>query len=353
MPSTLTVPRLGKGSPGGLIAEWYAPEGATVEPGDRVFRLESGFISIDIEAESKGIVRHVVPAGIPQFEGETVGYVLGQGERMPADLAASEADVAAGEEDDEDSIAVSFIGTATVGAFGEDLGVPPVPKVAGGEPVQLRPRRHLFEPEEGKPRLWEQVTDEKEPGDEPIPNSAVVPAPARPRPLVMRVAVPMTEAARIREQLAIEWKDEPLQVRDEATIVRAVGHALQERIPLKPYGESVGLSLLTTDGPEWYNVDRPGKGPFKGVVRSLSNVVDEDPARPVTVVSYRAFGIDSAEPRLADGAAMVLGMAQPVITTAATLTLVYDPEQVDDHLAAAFLGRVRELLVQPYALLAE
>jgi pyruvate/2-oxoglutarate dehydrogenase complex dihydrolipoamide acyltransferase (E2) component len=50
---------------------------------------------------------------------------------------------------------------------------------------------------------------------------------------------------------------------------------------------------------------------------------------------------------------MVIAVARPVVTTAVTLTLVYDAEQVDDHDAAAFLGRVRTLLVQPYALLAE
>jgi pyruvate/2-oxoglutarate dehydrogenase complex dihydrolipoamide acyltransferase (E2) component len=361
VPATLTVPRLGVGSPGGLIAEWYAPEGSTVEPGDRVFRLESGFVSIDIEAESGGVVRHAVPAGIPQFEGEAVGYVLGPGERMPAtvDTDAEASDFVDEPEVDaigDASMAASFLGTSPVGAFGEELTLPTAKRRdPDEEPVLLRPRGKLGEPEDGRPGLWELVTDEKEPGVAPAPivQQVVVAAPARPRPLVMRVAVPMTEAAKIREQLAGEWKDEDLEVRDEATIVRAVGHAAQEQLSLKSLADNIALVSLTGEGPVWCSVEHPGKGPFKDVVRATAAIVEDDPARPVTVVSYTAFGIDSAEPRLADGAAIAVGFARPVVTTAATLTLVYDPQQVDDHVAAAFLGRVRELLVQPYALLAE
>ncbi len=359
MPATLTVPRLGVGSPGGLIAEWYAAEGSTVEPGDRVYRLESGFVSLDIEAETGGVVRHAVPAGIPQFEGEAVGYVLAPGERLPVNLDSEASEFV--DEPDADavgdaSMAASFLGTAPVGAFGEELTLPPAKRRdPDEEPVPLRPRGKLGEPDDGRPGLWELVTDEKEPGAEPASavQTVVVTAPPRPRPLVMRVAVPMTEATKIREQLAAEWKDEDLDVPDEATIVRAVGHALQERLPLKPLAETIALVTLATEGLAWCAVEHPGKGPFKDVVRALASTVEDDPGQPVTVVSYAAFGIDSAEPRLADGAAMAVGFARPVVTTAATLTLVYDPEQVDDHVAAAFLGRVRELLVQPYALLAE
>jgi hypothetical protein len=257
-----------------------------------------------------------------------------------------------------DPLAASFLGGSNVGAFGEEISVPNAPasrtaEEDENEPVLLRPRKLRGEPEDGRPGLWEQVTDEKEPGEDEQPGTVYRTAPARARPLVMRVAVPMTEATKIREQLAVEWKDEQFEVRDEATIVRAVGHALQERIPLKPLAENVALSVLAADGPEYFAVEHPGKGPFKDVVRALGTAAPGNAACPVTVVSYTAFGIDSAEPRLADGAAMAVAFARPVVTTAATLTLVYDPEQVDDHVAAAFLGRVRELLIQPYALLAE
>ena len=198
------------------------------------------------------------------------------------------------------------------------------------------------------------MTDEREPEERPAPAPVVVHERiVERRPLVLRVAVPMTEATKVREQLATEWVAEKLDVRDEATVVRAVGHALQERIALQPLAETVALTMLTTDGPTWHAVNNPGRGPFKDVVRALNEERGSDPTAPVTVVSYTAFGVDSAEPRLPDGAAIAVAMARPVVTTAATLTLVYDPEQVEDHVAAALLGRIRELLVQPYALLAE
>jgi pyruvate/2-oxoglutarate dehydrogenase complex dihydrolipoamide acyltransferase (E2) component len=326
------------GNTGGLIAEWYVHEGARVAAGDAVFRLESDFVSLDIEAESAGVVRHVVPAGIPQFEGGVVGYVLARGERMPAlegmDDWDEPGDPAAF---DQDPAAAAF-----TGGVGHDFLAGPAARDAAA-PVLLRPRSKAGDEDE-KPGLWEQVTDEKE---EPAVSRAF----AMQR-LVLRVALPMNEVASVREQLALEWADEAVPVTDETMVVRAVGRALEDRESLGRFKDVVDLVVLGTGGPARFAAPRPGKGSFHDVARALQQPRGEA-ASPVAVVSFTAFAVDSAEPRLEPGQAMVIAVARPVVTTAATLTLVCDPDQVEDHDAAAFLGRVRTLLVQPYALLAE
>jgi hypothetical protein len=325
------------GITGGLIAEWYADDGSSVQPGAPVFRMESDCVSLDIEAEAAGVVRHVVPAGIPQFEGGIVGFVLAPGERMPRVEGMDDWDDEVPAEEWEEDPA----GAAFTGGFGELA-----PGERDNEPVLLRPRRRTDVQDEDKPGLWEQVTDEK---DETSALVAVVPSA---HPLVMRVAVPMTEACKMRGQLAEEWKDADLAISDEAVVVRAVGHVLESRPSLERFRATVDLILMTNEGAASHSAQRPGKGSFHDVVKALHAPAEKNESN-VAVVSYTAFAIDSAEPRLAPGRAMVIGVARPVVTTAATLTLVYDPDQVDDHDAAAFLGRVRTLLVQPYALLAE
>jgi pyruvate/2-oxoglutarate dehydrogenase complex dihydrolipoamide acyltransferase (E2) component len=325
------------GNTGGLIAEWYVEEGASVKPGEAVFRLESDFVSLDIESESAGVVRHVVPAGIPQFEGGIVGYVLARGERMPALEGMDDWDEPA----DPAALAQDPAVAAFTGGAGHDFLAGPADRDAAA-PVLLRPRPN--QGEDDKPGLWEQVTDEKE---EP----PVTPGFTAQR-LVLRVALPMNEVARVREQLAAEWADEAVPITDETMVVRAVGRALEDRESLGHFKEVIDLDVLDADGRACFAAARPGKGSFHDVVRALQQPRGGALA-PVGVVSFTAFAVDSAEPRLEAGRAMVIAVARPVVTTAATLTLVCDPEQVEDHDAAAFLGRVRTLLVQPYALLAE
>jgi hypothetical protein len=231
---------------------------------------------------------------------------------------------------------------AFTGGAGHDFLADP-PGRDGADPILLRPRTKAGLEDE-KPGLWEQVTDEKE---EPRVSHELAA-----QRLVLRVALPMNEVARVREQLALEWADEAVPVTDETMVVRAVGRALEDRESLGRFKDVVDLVMLHSEGREAFAAARPGKGSFHDVARALQQPRGEAVA-PIAVVSFTAFAVDSAEPRLEPGQAMAIAVARPVVTTAATLTLVCDPDQVEDHDAAAFLGRVRTLLVQPYALLAE
>lgn len=155
----ITVPRLGMACPGGLIAEWYVPDGAAVEAGQPLFRLEAEFAAIDVEAESAGIVRHRVPAGIPQFSGAVVGVIVAPGEPIPSDeeLAALDS-----------RPTVERPGSAPVGPGakakdGPRPGVLP-PYEPPRDPVPLRPRRRADAVEARSGGLWEAMAGGAPPG---------------------------------------------------------------------------------------------------------------------------------------------------------------------------------------------
>ncbi|MFN0145537.1 MAG: biotin/lipoyl-containing protein [Dehalococcoidia bacterium] len=84
----ITVPVLGSGMRDGLIAEWYAPDGAEVQQGEPLYRLESDFVAIDIEAEYAGVLEHRLQAGTAHQPGSVVALIAlpeGVAEDAPTD----------------------------------------------------------------------------------------------------------------------------------------------------------------------------------------------------------------------------------------------------------------------------
>lgn len=79
----------------GAVAEWYVPDGANVDKGQLLYRMETEKIELEVEAEASGVVRHAVPPGTKTAPGALIGYILAPGEAIPAGLSASAAPVAA------------------------------------------------------------------------------------------------------------------------------------------------------------------------------------------------------------------------------------------------------------------
>ncbi len=63
MSATVFVPKLADDTSGGIVAEWYEEDGATVLAGQLIFRLERDFIAFDVEAEEGGVLHHRAEAG--------------------------------------------------------------------------------------------------------------------------------------------------------------------------------------------------------------------------------------------------------------------------------------------------
>ncbi|MBE0610515.1 MAG: E3 binding domain-containing protein, partial [Dehalococcoidia bacterium] len=81
----------------GSVAEWYVPDGGSVEKGKPLYRMETEKIELEVEADASGVARHVVPAGTTLEPGGLIAYILAPGEAPPAGLAPGSATPAAGE----------------------------------------------------------------------------------------------------------------------------------------------------------------------------------------------------------------------------------------------------------------
>lgn len=75
----------------GSVAEWYVPDGGTVDKGQPLYRMETEKIELEVEADASGMVRHVVPAGTTLEPGGLIAYILAPGEAPPATLAPGSA----------------------------------------------------------------------------------------------------------------------------------------------------------------------------------------------------------------------------------------------------------------------
>src|SRR3954469_15687729 len=90
----ITIPRLGWTMEEGVFVGWLKRDGETVQPGDRLYALESDKATQEVECMDGGILR--IPADAPQpgatvAVGSLLGYLLEPGEAIPRDQAAAPA----------------------------------------------------------------------------------------------------------------------------------------------------------------------------------------------------------------------------------------------------------------------
>ncbi len=84
MATEVLIPKLGMTMTEGTVAEWRVPDGGQVRAGEVVYRLETEKIQFEVEAETDGTVRHLVPEGTKLPPGAVVAYILAPGETLPA-----------------------------------------------------------------------------------------------------------------------------------------------------------------------------------------------------------------------------------------------------------------------------
>jgi pyruvate dehydrogenase E2 component (dihydrolipoamide acetyltransferase) len=100
MPTDLKLPLLGDVMQEGTVAEWLKPDGARVERGEPVYRLETDKVTFEVESPEAGYLKHLVDEGSVVAVGAMVGRIIKVAEEVsaspPAGLAAVlEADVQA------------------------------------------------------------------------------------------------------------------------------------------------------------------------------------------------------------------------------------------------------------------
>ena len=84
MATEFLMPKLGLTMEEGTITEWLVPDGATVEVGAAILRIETDKTETDVEAGAAGRLHVVGCAGDTFACGERIGWILGPDEAAPA-----------------------------------------------------------------------------------------------------------------------------------------------------------------------------------------------------------------------------------------------------------------------------
>ena len=99
MPAEIYLVKVGMTMHEGTVEEWYVADGARVEVGTLLYRLETEKVNLDVDAETSGTVKHLVGEGTTLEPGAVVGYIYADGEAIPDVLPTPKAkpDIAARE----------------------------------------------------------------------------------------------------------------------------------------------------------------------------------------------------------------------------------------------------------------
>lgn len=399
MAVSVEVPDLGPAMAGGVVAEWYLPDGAPVSPGDIVCRVECDFVAVDVEAERPGLLRHQKPAGSIERPGAVLGLILEPGEAIPSEPAHRPVEASEFGEDEpllDDEAAAFLAPDAPVDApafeespfefepqpeakeeFEEALAeavVVPFPRrftpapglpawgEAPGDSVEFR--SSLFEPvdevAETLPEpggsipglmLWE-PEEKRGAAPEPIGTAKerfsriAAEASASAQVLTMTVAVDVAEARNLARVSRRKWGG-LASVEDVA--VRAIALALGDRLG---EGCTAGIVLAELESDVSCAVREPGKKPFKDAVTARCDGGDapfED--ADWVFVSLAALGVGAATARLDGGRAVSFAMGTADGSGSANVTIAYDSGRWSEGSAARMLARFRDFFEAPYGML--
>jgi pyruvate dehydrogenase E2 component (dihydrolipoamide acetyltransferase) len=63
-------------------------DGAAVEKGALLYRLETEKVELEVDADASGVVKHLVAENVTLAPGDLIGFIFAPGEAIPADLSA-------------------------------------------------------------------------------------------------------------------------------------------------------------------------------------------------------------------------------------------------------------------------
>lgn len=75
MGTTISIPKLGVSMEEGTLVEWLVPDGAHVEAGDALYRIETDKVESDVESPVSGVLRQSGVAGETYEVGTPIGVI--------------------------------------------------------------------------------------------------------------------------------------------------------------------------------------------------------------------------------------------------------------------------------------
>ena len=94
MPTEIFLTKVGMTMSEGVVAQWYVADGAAVEKGALLYRLETEKVELEVDADASGTVKHVAAENVTLAPGDLIGFIFAPGEAIPANLSALASGVA-------------------------------------------------------------------------------------------------------------------------------------------------------------------------------------------------------------------------------------------------------------------
>jgi len=83
VPTEIYLVKVGMTMTEGMVAEWHITDGEPVKAGQLLYALETEKVTMEVDAETNGIVRHLIAPRISCEPGQVIGYIYDQAENMP------------------------------------------------------------------------------------------------------------------------------------------------------------------------------------------------------------------------------------------------------------------------------
>ena len=131
MPKEIYLVKVGMNMTEGVVEEWYIADGATVDEGELLYRLETEKVNLDVDAEASGVVKHIVGEGVTMKPGDVVGYIYAADEAIPDVLPQAAAAAAEPVADSAPAAASPARPAASTTADGRILSSPAARRLAG------------------------------------------------------------------------------------------------------------------------------------------------------------------------------------------------------------------------------
>ena len=380
----------------GTVEEWYVGDGERVETGALLYRLETEKVNLDVDAESAGVVKHLVAEGTTLEPGEVVGYIYADGEPIPDVLPkpGPKRDVAVLEESSAPAKPAPNAERPS-GKAGKRIAASPVArKLAAERGIDLAtvvgtgPRGRITK---------EDVEQAAQPAAHaPAPAANAIPLRGMRKTiaermfaslrdsaqLTMDMEVAMDDAVKLRQALVAEWEGDGVRVTYTDLVLVAVAKSLVRhpamnaalvddaivRFDHAHVGIAVALDeglivpvVKDAHGKSLQEVARESAG-LAARARQGALTVQDVEGGTFTVTSLGMFGVDGFTPILNPPQAGILGVGRiydgarwdgdaPQREARMRLSLTWDHRVLDGAPAAEFLATVRSHLESPFRLL--
>lgn len=396
MPSEIYLVKVGMTMEEGTVEEWYVADGARVEPGEMLYRLETEKVNLDVDAETAGTVKHLADAGTTCKPGDVVGFIYADDETIPDALPTPKPrrDIAvAGEAGANDPppkptakprraggrIAASPVARKLAGELGVDLadvtGTGPrgritkedVQAAADAADATAGPQAGSSTPMTGMRRTIAERMHAS------LRDTAQ---------LTMDMEVAMDDAVKLRRDLVVEWEGDGIRVTYTDLVLAAATKALgqhpamnaglQDDALVRFEAVHIGLAVALDEGlivPVIKDAQSKSLKEMATVSAELATrardgklTLDDVEGGTFTVTSLGMYGVDTFTPILNPPQAGILGVGRiydgirwegdtAVKAAMMRLSLTWDHRVLDGAPAAEFLAAVRDFLESPYRLL--